>query len=161
MQKRKDNTALKQLLILLAIPLGTGVLSALLSMQGMKRFAQVAQPPLAPPGWLFPVVWTLLYLMMGYASFRVRQTEASDSREQALRWYGAQLAANFLWSPLFFGLAAYFPALLLLCALVVLTVVTLLHFRKLDRTAGMLLVPYLCWLLFACYLNAGVWLLNR
>ncbi len=151
----------KKLVIPLAIPLGTGLLSALVSMRGMKRFASVAQPPLSPPGWLFPVVWTVLYLMMGYASFRVWRAQSTRFREQALRWYGAQLTANFLWSPLFFGLGAYLPALLWLCILVALTAVTMFRFRRLDRTAGMLLLPYLCWLLFACYLNAGVWVLNR
>lgn len=161
MPHRSINKSRKQLILFLAIPVAVGLVSAILSMRGMKRFAAVAQPPLAPPGWLFPVVWTLLYLMMGYASWRVRQTDVPLRRERALRWYGAQLAANFLWSPLFFALSAYLPALLWLLVLVGLATGTMLSFRKLDRTAGLLLLPYLCWLLFACYLNAGVWALNR
>lgn len=161
MPERSGNKSRKQLIVFLAIPVAVGLVSAFLSMRGMKRFAAVAQPPLAPPGWLFPVVWTVLYLMMGYASWRIRQTNAPLRRERALRWYGAQLAANFLWSPLFFALAAYLPALLWLLVLVGLATGAMLAFRRLDRTAGLLLLPYLCWLLFACYLNAGVWVLNR
>ena len=161
-QRTESKTNWKELLIFLAIPLGVGILSALISMNGMKNFDQVAQPALTPPSWLFPVAWTILYLLMGYASYLVWRSRASKKQiEKALTWYGAQLAANFLWSPLFFQWKMYLAALILLIVLVVLVVITLLRFRQLNATAGWLLVPYLCWLLFAGYLNAGVWLLQR
>ncbi|MBE5793832.1 MAG: tryptophan-rich sensory protein [Clostridiales bacterium] len=161
---RRENgrTNWKWLLICLAIPVGIGILSALVSMDGMKRFEQVAKPPLTPPGWLFPVAWTLLYLLMGYASYVVWRSDASKQQiDHALLWYGAQLAANFLWSPLFFQWDLYFAALLWLVVMLLLIVITMVRFWRVDRKAGILILPYLCWVLFAGYLNAGVWILNR
>ena len=94
----------KKLLIALAIPLGVGGLSALLS-GGMQDYLALEKPPLSPPGWVFPVVWTVLYLLMGYASYRVavKGADAGKTR-RALAVYAAQLVLNFLWSILFFGL---------------------------------------------------------
>lgn len=157
-----EKTGWKQLLIFLGIPVATGILSALVSMSGMKRFADVPQPPLTPPGWVFPVAWTLLYLMMGYASYVAWRSDTPKPQVQnALRWYGAQLAANFWWSPLFFQWGLYLPALLWLMVMLVLIVVVLVKFWRIDRKAGMLMLPYLCWVLFAGYLNAGVWVLSK
>ncbi len=157
-----EKTGWKQLLIFLGIPVAAGLLSALVSMDGMKRFADVPQPPLTPPGWLFPVVWTILYLMMGYASYVAWRSDTPKGQVQnALRWYGAQLAANFWWSPLFFQWGMYLPALLWLILMLVLIVVVLVKFWRIDRKAGMLMLPYLCWVLFAGYLNAGVWVLSK
>jgi tryptophan-rich sensory protein len=138
-------------------------LAGLLTQNATELYGQMAvKPPFSPPAWLFPVAWTILYLMMGYASYLVWRSQGSKKQiEKALTWYGAQLAANFLWSPLFFQWKMYLAALILLIVLVVLVVITLLRFRQLNATAGWLLVPYLCWLLFAGYLNAGVWLLQR
>lgn len=161
-QRSKQRTNWKSLLVCLAIPVLVGVVSALVSRGGMERFAQVQKPPLSPPEWLFPVAWTLLYLMMGYASYVVWRSPAEKQRiDRALRWYGAQLCANFWWSPLFFSWSLYLPALGWLLLILVLVVVTLVCFWRIERRAGLLLVPYLCWLVFAGYLNAGVWLLNR
>ncbi|MBE5814929.1 MAG: tryptophan-rich sensory protein [Clostridiales bacterium] len=161
-QRSKERTNWKGLLVCLAIPVLVGAVSALVSRAGMERFAQVQKPPLSPPEWLFPVAWTLLYLMMGYASYVVWRSPAEKQRiDRALRWYGAQLCANFWWSPLFFSWSLYLPALGWLILMLVLVVVTLVCFWRIERRAGLLLVPYLCWLVFAGYLNAGVWLLNR
>lgn len=162
MQKSKERSNWKWLLICLAIPLVVGVLSALVSRSGMRQFAQVQKPPLSPPEWLFPVAWTILYLLMGYASYLVWRSPAPEkSIRRALFWYGAQLCANFWWSPMFFSWKLYLAALMWLVLILVLIVVTLCHFRRVERRAGWLLVPYLCWGLFATYLNAGVWVLNR
>lgn len=162
MQRSKERTNWKWLLICLAIPLAVGILSALVSRAGMKQFEVAAKPPLTPPGWLFPVAWSILYLLMGYASYVVWRSDA-DRRQigRALLWYGAQLCANFLWSPLFFGRQLYLAALLWLGIMLLLIVVVLVLFWRIDRKAGWLLLPYLGWVLFAGYLNAGVWLLNR
>ncbi|MBO5501079.1 MAG: tryptophan-rich sensory protein [Clostridia bacterium] len=158
----EKRTNWKWLLICLAIPVGIGLLSALVSMDGMKRFETVAKPPLTPPEWLFPVAWTVLYLLMGYASYVVWRSDAPVHQiDHALVWYGAQLAANFLWSPLFFQWNRHLAALMWLVLIVFLIVVTMVRFWRVDRKAGLLIVPYLCWTLFAGYLNAGVWLLNR
>lgn len=158
----KQKLRWKPLLISLAIPLAVGGLSAFLTKDGMRAFASLRQPPLSPPGWLFPVVWTILYLMMGAACYLVWTAEAGKAqRERALTVYGLSLAANFLWPILFFTVRAYFPAFLLLLVLLALVAVCALLFFCIRERAGQLLLPYLVWLVFAGYLNLGVWLLNR
>lgn len=151
----------KKLLISLGIPLAVGGLSALLS-GGMMDYGQLQQPPLAPPGWLFPVVWTVLYLLMGYASYRIWTSGAEPQQiRKALLLYGAQLVLNFIWSPIFFGLEWRLVAFFVLLLLWVLIVLTIRAFSKIDERAADLLLPYLLWVTFAGYLNLGVYLLNR
>ena len=151
----------KLLVICLVIPLAVGGLSALLSGGGMADYGQLNQPPLSPPGWLFPVVWTILYLLMGYASYRVATADAPrEKKQQALAVYGAQLLANFLWSPIFFGLELRLTAFFVLVILWVLIYITMRLFSKIDERAGDLLLPYILWVTFAGYLNIGVFLLN-
>ncbi len=148
----------KQLLIALAIPLGVGGLAALLT-GGMGDYGNMVKPPLSPPGWVFPVVWSILYLLMGYASYRIYQTK-DPGKKRALQLYGIQLALNFIWPLVFFGgqwyLAAFF-VLLLLWGAILLTIVA---FSKIDQVAADLMLPYLLWVTFAGYLNLGVFLLN-
>lgn len=152
----------KALIICLLIPLGVGGLAAWLTMGSMEQFASLVQPPLSPPGWMFPVVWTILYLLMGWASFLVWRSDAPQAEKQrALTLYGVQLAVNFAWPLLFFRAGLYGFALVWLVILLVLVVETMLTLGRIDRRAAWLLAPYILWLLFAAYLNAGVWLLNR
>ena len=151
-----------KLLAALAIPLATGAFSAFLTRGGMRSFKSVAQPPLSPPAWVFPVAWTLLYLMMGLSSYLVLTSTASPARrERALTVYALSLAVNFLWPIVFFTMRFYFAAFLLLLALWVLAAIAALLFSCIDDKAGRLMIPYLVWLSFAAYLNFGVWLLNR
>lgn len=150
----------KTLTAALAIPLAAGGLSALLS-GGMDVYAELNRPPLSPPGWLFPAVWTLLYLMMGAASWRIYVLSYPvRARSSALKLYGAQLAVNALWPVLFFRFGLYWASAAWLGLLIVLVALTLSRFRRLDDLAGLLLWPYLLWCCFALYLNAGVALLN-
>lgn len=152
----------KALIICLLIPLAVGGLAAWLTMDSMAQFAALAQPPLSPPGWVFPVVWTILYLLMGWASFLVWKSGAPQAaKRRALGLYGVQLAANFVWPLLFFRAGLYGFALIWLVILLVLVAETMLAFGRIDRRAAWLLAPYILWLLFATYLNAGVWMLNR
>ena len=151
----------KKLIICLAIPLAVGGLSAWLSGSGMQQYGQLRQPPFSPPGWLFPVVWTILYLLMGYASYRVLTSGAEEKQiKKALSLYGAQLALNFLWPLIFFGLDMYLLAFMVLLALWVLIFLTINAFSDIDEWAGNLLLPYILWVTFAAYLNVGVYLLN-
>lgn len=151
----------KALAICLAVPLGTGGLAGLLTAGRMKDFDSLKQPPLSPPGWLFPVVWTILYLLMGWASFRVLQSGAQPGeKRRALAGYGVQLALNFLWPILFFGLGWYGIALLELAVLWAAIAWTMGAFSRIDPLAGNLLLPYLLWVTFAAYLNFGIWRLN-
>ena len=151
---------IKKLLLNLALPLAVGGLSALIS-GGMGDYKVMNQPPLSPPGWVFPVVWTVLYLLMGYAAYRVTVSGGEEEAiRKALRVYWAQLALNFLWTPIFFGLKWYLAAFFVLIALWMLIYLTINRFSKVDKLAGDLLIPYLLWVTFAGYLNFGVFLRN-
>ena len=154
----KPNT--KKLLISLGIPLAVGGLSALLS-GSMSGYAALNQPPLSPPGWVFPVVWTILYLLMGYASYRVATSGGPPEQvKRALTLYALQLLLNFLWSPIFFGLELRLAAFVVLLLLWLLVCLTIHAFSALDERAGDLLIPYILWITYAGYLNLGVYLLN-
>lgn len=151
----------KPLIISLAIPLAVGGLSALLTRNSMEAFQNLNQPPLSPPGWLFPVVWTVLYLLMGLASYLVYVNGRNRRMVQnALFVYGVQLFFNFLWSIIFFNQERYLFAFFWLLALWVLILITLILFYRIHKPAGLLLIPYLLWVTFAGYLNLGVALLN-
>ena len=150
----------KKLLLCLALPLAVGGLAALLS-GGMDLYKELDRPPLSPPGWVFPVVWSALYLLMGYASYRVLESGAAPSDiRKAWILYGLQLAANFLWPLLFFGGQMYLAALVLLTLLWLLIFLTIRAFSAVDERAGDLLIPYILWVTFAWYLNLGIFLLN-
>lgn len=150
----------KKLLFNLALPLAVGGLASLAS-GGMGDFKLMNQPPLSPPGWVFPVVWTILYLLMGYAAYRVQNSDAPEETvRQAMLFYYIQLGLNFLWPVLFFGLHAYLWAFVELLILWIAICVTMWKFYRIDERAGDLLLPYLLWVTFAAYLNLGVYLLN-
>lgn len=120
------------------------------------------QPPLSPPGWLFPPVWAALYLVTGWASFRVlRSDKAQAERRKALALYVLQLGVNVLWPLLFFGLHWYLVSFFWLALLWVLVLLAMLRFSRLDSLAGDLLFPYLLWSTFALYLNFGTYVLNK
>ena len=147
----------KKAAICIAIPLAVGGLAALLS-GGMGQYGDMVKPPLSPPGWLFALVWPVLYALMGYASYLV--WEAPGERKQALTFYGIQLALNFLWPLLFFRWKAPGAALICLIALWLAVLWTIRLFSLKSERAGDLLIPYILWLSFALYLNFGVFLLN-
>ena len=150
----------KSLLISLAIPLAAGGASTLLG-GGMDNYTNLNQPPLSPPGWVFPVVWSMLYLLMGYASYRIYGSEADrHEKRKALTFYGIQLLLNFLWPVVFFGLQWYWAAFVVLLGLWVMIYLTMHLFGLIDDTAENLLIPYLLWVTFAGYLNLGVALMN-
>ena len=121
----------------------------------------VQQPPLAPPSWVFPVVWVILYTLMGIAVARVINSGEKIKCKGAVNLFVTQLAVNFFWPLIFFNAQAYGAALIWLLILWVLVLLTLLRFRSCDKIAGWLLVPYLIWLTFAVYLNGAVWIINR
>lgn len=138
-----------------------GALSGWLTREGTDVYAQtIVQPPLSPPGWVFPIVWTILYALMGIGAARIYLAPPSQDRSRGLNLFITQLVVNFFWSPIFFNAQAYgfaFVWLLLLWSLVLWMILT---FRKVDSLAAKLQIPYLIWLTFAAYLNFGVWLLN-
>lgn len=138
-----------------------GALSGWLSRNGMKAYSEtVAQPPLSPPSWIFPIVWTILFALMGIGATRISLAPRSKQRSLALNLFVIQLIVNFLWSPIFFNAQAFGTAFLWLVLLWLLVLAMIFLFRKIDKPAGNIQIPYLVWLSFAAYLNLGVWYLN-
>lgn len=152
----------KKLLVTgIAIPLIVGGISALLTNGAMEDFDMVNKPPLTPPNWLFPVVWIILYTMMGIASFAVYTSKKEpEIKKAALLVYGIQLFFNFWWPVIFFNGDWYLAAAVWLFVLWLLIIVMLALFGNISRTARNMIIPYFIWVTFALYLNLGVWLLN-
>lgn len=148
----------KTLIFCIAVPLAVGILSALLTRNGMQTFDLLNKPKLAPPGWLFPVVWTILYILMGIASYPVITSRKPNGA--ALITYGLQLIFNFFWSIIFFNLNLYLFAFIWLVIMWLLIVKTTVLFYQITEPAGYLMIPYIVWVAFAGYLNLSIYLLN-
>ena len=148
----------KNLIICIAIPLAVGSLSAFVTRNNMETFSSINKPLLAPPGWLFPIVWTILYIFMGIASYLV--LTSGKPNYAALTVYGIQLVFNFCWSIIFFNLEQYLFAFIWLVALWLLISKTTSLFYQISKPAGYLILPYLMWVTFAGYLNFFIYLLN-
>ena len=146
----------KTLLICILIPLAVGTVAGLLTKGGMEQFQELNKPMLAPPAWLFPVVWTILYILMGASSYLIL-----DQKGKALTIYGYQLLVNFLWPVFFFNFGWFGFSYLWLILLWILVAKMIWEFDKISLTAALLNIPYLLWLSFAGYLNLTIWLLNR
>ncbi len=145
----------------IGLSLAAGALSAFLSREGTAMFMQsAAQPPLSPPGWVFPVVWTVLYTLMGISAARISLTPPKRERSTGLNLFVAQLVVNFFWSLIFFNAGAYGFAFFWLLLLWALVIAMILFFHRTAPPAARLQIPYLLWLTFAAYLNFGVWILN-
>lgn len=153
----------KRLLILcVAIPLVVGLAAALLTRNSMEIFSVVEKPPFAPPAWIFPVAWTILYTLMGISTYLIITSEAGkDEIEKAMRLYTYQLIVNFLWPSFFFNFEWYLFSFLWLVLLWILVFLMIRHFFGINKLAAYLNIPYILWLTFAGYLNLGIWLLNR
>ena len=150
----------KSLVVSVLIPLGVGAISSMLSFGGMAEFSSLQKPPLSPPALLFPIVWTLLYILMGIASYIVSESQNTYRAKTALCVYGVQLFFNFFWSILFFRFEQYVLSFAWLLVLWLLVILTAALFFKLSRVSGMLLLPYVIWVTFAAYLNFGIAVLN-
>ena len=151
--------------LFIALPLVVGWISAAISASSMQLFDQIAKPPFAPPAWLFPVVWTILYILMGLSSYLIYNTGSLNPSlySQTKRWlmvYGLQLLFNFCWSPVFFNFKWFWFALIWLIALWAMVFWLMTKARSLNRAAFWMLVPYIIWLTIADYLNIGIAILN-
>ena len=150
----------KEEIISLLIPLVGGFLSGLVSMGGMKEFNSLIKPILSPPGFIFPIVWTILYVLMGIGSYLV-YNENDYLSSYSLKIYAINLFVNFLWSPIFFGLNLRLFALIWIILLDFIVIYMIYSFYKVNKKAAYLQIPYLVWCLFATYLNLAFYLLNR
>lgn len=151
---------IKQLGKAVLLPLGVGLTAGILTKDAVEIFGSAIKPPLSPPAALFPIVWTILYILMGISAYLIKR-EKSEFQEEALTLYGYQLIVNFLWPVFFFSFEWYFFSLLWLFLLWFLVLKMILTFWKILPLAAYLNIPYFLWLTFAAYLNAGIWLLNR
>ena len=138
-----------------------GALSGWLTREGTRIYTETAvRPPLSPPSAAFPVVWVILFALMGIGAARIWRSPPSKFRSRGLLLFFVQLAFNFVWSILFFNLERYGLVFGWLIVLWFLILGMILTFRRIDRKAALLQIPYLLWVSFAAYLNLGVWLLN-
>ena len=147
--------------ISIALSLVIGGLSALFTMMGMEDYRLAEKPALTPPEIVFPIVWTILYTLMGISAARVWIASEDKGSNGGLMLYAIQLVVNFFWSIIFFTLQAYGFAFFWLLFLWLLVLLMIISFSKTDKIAAYLQVPYLLWLSFAGYLNFMVWMLNK
>ena len=155
-------SSIRGLLVWLVICLAAETAGAFLTGPGIRSgwYASLAKPSWTPPSWVFGPVWTLLYAAMGVAAWMVWQREEGLRRHGRLWLFGAQLAANVIWSALFFTFHDPGAAMADLVVLWILVVSTAVAFWRIHRPAGLLLVPYLAWLTYAATLNFSIWRLN-
>ncbi len=149
----------KVYIISVLIALAVGGISALIN-AGKMSDPSVLQPPLSPPAWLFPIVWTLLFTLMGISAARVFESDCAG-KSDALFIYGTQLIFNFLWTVFYFSFGAFTVSFFWLLFLIILVLLMIVRFERCSKGAGKLQIPYLIWLCFAAYLNCAVWMLNR
>ncbi|MGI6269144.1 MAG: TspO/MBR family protein [Candidatus Howiella sp.] len=150
----------KKRIVYLVVPLLVGALAAFISKDSFALYGALTRPPFSPPPWVFPIVWTFLYLLMGISSYLV-SVRGGDASERALFLYGVQLFVQFFWPIIFFREQSYLLAFIWLCLLFVFVLIMTVQFYRIDRTAAFLQIPYLLWLVYAGYLNFGTFLLNR
>lgn len=150
----------KPLIISILIPLIVGFISFLFTKDSMDIYKNLAKPEISPPGILFPIVWTILYILMGISSYLIFQSN-SPYRNMALKIYMIQLIVNGLWSIIFFNYQMYLLAFIWLVFLLILIILMIKSFSKISKVAAFLQIPYLLWVIFAGFLNLSVYLLNR
>lgn len=149
----------KALAAALVIPLAVGGLASWLNYDGISNFESISKPSFAPPQAVFPIVWTLLYILMGISSYLVYSSNKAG-KKTALIFYALQLAFNFIWTFVFFGMSEYFAAFIVLLILLALTAGMIVTFLPVSKTAAYLQIPYFIWLCFAGVLNYFIYQIN-
>ncbi len=150
---------LKQLAISLAISLGVGLLAGILTSNSFGVYSSLIKPPLSPPAVLFPIVWFILYTLMGISAYIIYRSD-NDYKYLALTIYVVQLVFNFFWSIIYFNLQNPLFAFVWLVMLWLLIIAMIITFAKIDKAAALLQIPYLLWVTFAGYLNLALYILN-
>lgn len=152
---------LKKFIISILIPIFAGGLSALITNNFSDVYSQFKNPPYSPPSWVFPLAWSILYILMGISLYLVWNNNETGSKKQcAFIFFGLQLALNFIWSPIFFLAQNFLLAFIIIGFMMIFTLGMIVTFYNVSKAAGVLQIPYLLWLVFAAYLNYGVYLLN-
>ena len=159
--KVKGEKNIIALIISILIAEGIGQLSGFLSMTASNDYEKFNKPPFSPPGWVFPIVWTILFFLMAVAAYRIwMKGKSGEDARKALVLYSTQLFLNFLWSIIFFRFRLYAIAFLELLLLLVFILLTTFEFHRIDKTSGYLMIPYIAWVSFAGVLNFAIWMLN-
>lgn len=148
------------LIIIIFSTMLVGGLSGALSNNSGQVYTSMMRPPLSPPGWLFGIVWPILYILMGVSAYIIYKSEPSANRKIAIFLYCIQLFVNFLWPIIFFRFQWYWVSVGVIILLDILVLMTIIQFSKINKTASYLLIPYMSWILFATYLNIGISKLN-
>ena len=152
----------KPLIISILISLSVGGLSALLTMSSMNQYKSYSLPVIAPPSYIFPIVWTILFILMGISAYMIFVSKADKKlKANALFLYGLQLIINFFWSIIFFNFQLLFFAFVWIILLWIVVLLMISKFYKVNKTAAYLQIPYLLWITFAAYLNLGIYIFNK
>lgn len=154
----KRSMLIKALLIVL--PILIGFASSILTRESMIIYGTLDKPPLSPPSIVFPIAWTILYLLMGIASAIVYDSKASSDRVIGLILHFVQLIFNFFWSIIFFNQKNYLMAFIWLILLWLIVLSMIMYYKKVNNLASIMNMPYLVWLTFAGYLNLMVYIMN-
>lgn len=154
---------IKSYVISILIALSVGALSAFFTRNSMDLYEDIITPPLAPPSILFPIVWTILFILMGVSAAIIynNKTASQAQKNSALYTYGLSLVVNFFWSIIFFNMRAFLFAFIWLILLLFLIIRTIMKYYKISPLAAYLQIPYALWVTFAGYLNFAIWYLNR
>lgn len=150
----------KALIASIIIPLAIGGLSAIITQNEMQKYGELVQPPLAPPSWLFPIVWTILFILMGISSYIV-YSKTENILTPCLKLYAIQLVVNFFWTILFFNFRAYLISFIWIVLLIFLILKMIFCFAKISKPSAYIQLPYLIWTCFAAYLNIAIYFLNK
>ena len=153
------NLDIKKLLFYIITTILIGTIPSIFVFKSMNVYNSLNRPPLSPPPIVFPIAWTILYILMGISIYIIMQSKRKLKKNARLIYY-IQLATNALWTPIFFGFKEYFLAFLWILMLIVFVITMILTFYKISKKAAYIQIPYLLWLLFASYLNFGVFVLN-
>ena len=153
------NSKTKTFILSILLPILVGIISSILISDSVKLYPALNQPKLAPPSILLPIVWTILYILMGISAGIINTSNDMYANE-AMRIYYIQLFLNFIWPIIFFNLNMYFAALIVLTLLTISVFIMIKRFYKINKTAALLQIPYLLWCIFALYLNFSVFILN-
>ena len=152
----------KKLIFSLLPPVVAGGLSALITRGDMDLYDKIKKPPLAPPGIVFPIVWSVLYILMGVSFYLVWKENADyNDKKRAFIFYFISLFLNFIWSPVFFSFKQFLPAFIILVLMFICVAVYTTLYYNIKKAAGLLQIPYIIWLIIAAYLNLSIILLNR
>lgn len=159
-ETKKSRIDWVSLAVAVIIPLAVGIASSFLSKGGFAKYAEIDKPSFSPPSAVFGIVWPILYILMGISSYIIFKS-GSEKRMDALTAYSVSLVFNFLWSIVFFGKEKYLGAFIVLLLLWISIIFTIVLYRRINKTAALLQIPYVLWVTFAGVLNFAVCLLNR